>query len=132
MEFKGRIQKVFPIQSGKSARGTEWSRQDFIFEYFEHETDRWSDKVLLSAMNERISEYDLHEEDVVVVGFGHSVREYQGKYFNEVRLYKLEKVKAVESSQTAQKAPQSTQQVVVEQQPTTPPANAEKSDDLPF
>ena len=94
MQFQGRIYKLFPVQSGTSQRG-EWSRQDFIFEYFETPNDRYADRVLLSVMNDRIKEYDLHEGDEVIIGFGHNTREYQGRYFNDVRLYHFEKVKQV-------------------------------------
>lgn len=94
MEFKGRIMKVLPVTSGTSQNGNEWKKQEFVFEYFEQQTDRYSDKVCLSIMNDRIAEYDLHENDEVLIGFGHSIREYQGRYFNELRLYKFQKVGA--------------------------------------
>ena len=92
MEFKGRIMKVLPVTSGTSQNGNEWKKQDFVFEYFEQQTDRYSDKVCLSIMNDRIAEYDLHENDEALIGFGHSIREYQGRYFNELRLYKFQKL----------------------------------------
>lgn len=113
MEYQGRINKLFPQQQGKSAAGKEWVKQDFIFEYFEHETDRWSDKVLLSLMNERVTAYDLHEGDEVKVGFSHSVREWNGKWFNEMRVYKLEKV-------------------VKDQQPAAQPPSQENANVIPF
>jgi hypothetical protein len=94
MEFKGRIMKVFPVVSGTGRNG-EWRRQEFIFEYFEHETDRWTDKVLLSALNGRIDEYDLHEGDECLIGFSHNVtNEIKGRQYNEMRIYKLEKIKS--------------------------------------
>jgi hypothetical protein len=92
MEFKGRIDRVFAVQSGTSQRGNEWKKQEFVFEYFEHETDRYSDKVVLSLQGDRIAEKDLHEGDECVIGFGHSVREWQGKWYNELRVYKVEKL----------------------------------------
>lgn len=95
MEFKGRIYKILPEQSGTTKEGKEWRRLDFVFEYFEKETDRYSDKVVLSVMNERIEQYDLHEQDEVLIGFGHNVREYQGRWYNELRVYKLEKITAL-------------------------------------
>ena len=98
MQFQGRIYKLFPVQSGTSQRG-EWTKQDFIFEYFEQPTDRYADRVLLSIMNDRIKEYDLHEGDEVIIGFGHNTREYQGRYFNDVRLYHFEKVVHVDQQQ---------------------------------
>lgn len=145
MQFQGRIYKLFPIQSGTSSRG-EWMKQDFIFEYFEAPTDRYADRVLLSVMNDRIKEYDLHEGDEVIIGFGHNTREYQGRYFNDVRMYHFEKVKQVKA--TAQPSPTENGQAQGPQQPVqqnlfnqpqatqgdTPqaPTDAAKDDDLPF
>ncbi len=89
MDIKGKIYKVFPIVKGTRQDGTEWSRQDFIVEFFEHETDRYADRVMLNIMNERVKECDLHEGDEVTVGIGHSVREYKGRWYNEIRCYKV-------------------------------------------
>ena len=99
MEFRGRIYKIMPEQSGVNRENKEWRRLDFVFEYFEKDTDRYSDKVVLSVMNERIEQYDLHEQDEVLIGFGHNVREYQGRYYNELRVYKLEKISTVGNAQ---------------------------------
>ena len=124
MNFEGRIYKVFPVQSGTSSRG-EWMKQDFIFEYFEQPTDRYADRVLLSVMNDRIKEYDLHEGDEVIIGFGHNTREYQGRYFNDVRMYHFEKVVKVEKDAAAQPQPTENTQA---QQPASlfPPTNNEE------
>lgn len=46
MEFTGRISKVLPVRSGTSQRGNEWQALPFVFEYFEHENDRYADSVL--------------------------------------------------------------------------------------
>lgn len=129
MEFTGRISRMLPLQSGTSQNGNSWKRQDFIFEYVEHDTDRWSDKVLLSVMNDRIEEYDLHEGDEVKIGFSHNVREYNMKVFNELRVYKIEKLAS---------APQMRLSPVTPSADATPaPASQEQTqekenDDLPF
>ena len=128
MQFKGRINKVYPMQSGVSASGKEWSKVDFIFEYFEHETDRYADRVLLSIMNERINEYNLQEGDEVVIGFSHSTREYNGRCFNDVRMYHFEKVAKNEPAQSQQAAP-AQPQPVQQLQPSQP---AQDDDKLPF
>ena len=108
MEFKGRIQKLLPIRTGNKQDGSEWQSQEFVFEYFEREGDRWSDKVVLTLMGDRIKQADLHEGDEVKIGFGHSVREWQGRYFNELRVYKLEKVKTTHPAPDAQAEPSTT------------------------
>lgn len=130
MEFKGRIMKVLPVTSGTSQNGNEWKKQEFVFEYFEQQTDRYSDKVCLSIMNDRIAEYDLHENDEVLIGFGHSIREYQGRYFNELRLYKFQKLTQAQAEpKTAQGQAQGTQAA-----PNTAQAQAQQgdADPLPF
>lgn len=112
MEFQGRIQKLLPIRTGEKQDGSEWQSQEFVFEYFEHDSDRWSDKVVLTLMGDRIKEADLHEGDEVKVGFGHSVREWNGRWFNELRVYKLEKVsKTTQPAPEAQAAPSTTTDV---------------------
>lgn len=135
MEFKGRIERLLPIRKGVRNDGTEWHSQEFVFEYYEHETDWYSNKVMLSVMNDRIKEYDLHEGDEVTIGFGHNIREWQGRIFNEVRIYKFEKVKGVAVVQ------QQTEPTInrPEAQPTHEPAvisqpadESGKKDDLLF
>lgn len=119
MEFTGRILKVFTPVTGVSKAGNEWKKQEFIFEFFEHETDRWSDKVLLSLMNQSVDEHNLVEGEEVRIGFDHAVREYNGRFFNELRLYRLEKV-----SDAARITPQAE---------NTPMPHTQKNDNnLPF
>lgn len=122
MEVTGRIYKVLPTRTGKKADGSEWRSQEFIVEFFESPDQRWSDKVVLNVMNDRIDEYKLREGDEVHVGFSHGVREYQGKYYPDFRIYKLEKV-AHQQQLSAVKS---------EPQPTPAAAPQQANDDLPF
>ena len=96
MEFTGRISKVLPLRSGTSQRtGNEWQSQPFIFEYFEHETDRYADSVVLETFDTNIIPH-IKEGVQVRCGFGHKARPIQkdGKEItiNELRLYKFEPV----------------------------------------
>ena len=138
MEFQGRIKKVLPLRSGTSQRG-EWQALPFIFEFFEHETDRYADSVVLETFDTKVIE-NLKEGMEVVCGFGHRTREYEGKTYNELRLYKIESVKkaAVPQQQTQQTAAQPMQGAIGQQlapqaQTIYPPQNQEGGDDdLPF
>lgn len=135
MEFKGRIERLLPIRKGVRNDGTEWHSQEFVFEYHEHDTDRFSDKVLLSVMNDRIKEYDLHEGDEVTIGFGHNIREWQGRIFNEVRIYKFEKVKGVAVVQQQTEPTINHPEAQATPEPTVisqPSDESGKKDDLPF
>ena len=129
MEFTGRVKKILPARSGVSQRtGNEWKALPFIFEYFENPTDRFADTVLLETFDTNVIDH-LKEGMEIRCGFGHRTRDYDGKTYNELRLYKIESVRG------AQQAPQAANAPAAEQSPT-PQSNgaqeAENHDDLPF
>ena len=152
MEFEGRIQRVLPVSSGTSQRG-EWKKLPFVFEYFENNDQRWSDKVLLETMEPgimgKIGAYvergddnkgivengcmKLKSEIKCRCGFSHSVHDWtdnEGKtrYFNQVRLYKFEILTEQNVAAVQQQAQQQAQPFTqTNQQPA-----AQENDDLPF
>jgi len=138
MEFQGRIAKVLPVRSGVSQRtGNEWKALPFIFEYFENPTDRFADSVMLETFDTKVIE-NLKEGMEVRCGFGHKTREYEGKTYNELRLYKIESVRKVQqpAGQTAGIAegqqPTVTTAAGQQQQPTGQQQEGGETDDLPF
>lgn len=119
MEFQGRVKKLLPVRSGTSQRtGNEWRALPFIFEYHEHETDRYADEVLLETFDERVID-NLKEGMEVICGFGHHTQEWQGRTYNDIRLYKIESVRK------AQKAAQQQAPATVQAQPTQPASTTE-------
>lgn len=133
MEFTGRIMKVLGERTGTSQKtGNEWKAIQFIFEYFENPSDRFSDKVVLETFHE--SHFPLIVEGANVrIGFGHSVRTHEGRTFNELRMYKFEALDG--QQQLAPMANQPAQQPAPTQQPGTDVQDqkpAENTDDLPF
>ena len=128
MEFQGRIKKLLPLRSGTSQRtGNEWQALPFVFEYFENPTDRYSDSVVLETFDTKVIE-NLKEGMEVKCGFSHHVREYEGKTYNELRLYKIESVrKAAIAQQKTQPSPQQQDMYATDQIP-----EAQDGDDLPF
>ena len=119
MEFQGRIAKVLPVRSGVSQRtGNEWKSLPFIFEYFEHDSDRYADSVLLETFDTKVID-NLKEGMEVRCGFGHKTREFTKQdgttaVINDLRLYKIESVRKAQN-QIAQQA----NVQAVTQQPTT-------------
>ena len=127
MEFTGQIIKVCEPRTGVSERtGNEWKTQGFVFEYKEHDTDPWHDRVYLETFDENIME-NLVEGAIAKVGFRHSTREYNGRVFNDVRMNNFELVgKPMTGSQGAQQPAGAA---------PFPPAGAggdSNTDDLPF
>ena len=140
MEFQGRVKQILPLRSGVSQRtGNEWKALPFIFEYFEYPTDRTADTVLLETFDEKVIN-NLKEGMEIRCGFGHRTREYEGKTYNEIRLYKIESVR---TAQAPNEAPQATNAPQVNnnppgfERPATSPENGQNKeggddDDLPF
>lgn len=130
MEFQGRISKMPEPKTGTRSDGSTWVRQDYIFEYHESEDQRYPDHLLFSAMNERINEYALHEGDEVKLGFAPGVRENNGNYYCEIRVFKLVKVKAApvqeQPTRAAAMAAGKAKEAVLQEQPKA------DTDDLPF
>lgn len=132
MEFNGRIKKLLPMRGGKSARtGNEWKALPFIFEYFEHDTDRWADSVLLETFDEKVIN-NLKEGMEVKCGFSHHTRKYEGRTFNELRLYKIESIKTPQQPAQAMIDPPTGNQPQTEQNAPTAQENGGQGDDLPF
>ena len=134
MEFTGQVKKILPVRSGVSQRtGNEWKSLPFIFEYHENPTDRYADTVLLETFDTKVID-NLKEGMEIRCGFGHRTREYEGKVYNELCLYKIESVKP---AQAANQAPQGANAPAAEQSPTPQPNGAQTpqndpNDDLPF
>ena len=117
MEFQGRIAKLLPIRQGVSQRtGNEWKSLPFIFEYFEHDSDRYADSVMLETFDTKVID-NLKEGMEVRCGFGHKTREFTKQdgttaVINDLRLYKIESVRKAQN----QLAQQANVQAVAQQQ----------------
>ena len=151
MEFTGRIAKLLPIREGVSQRtGNAWKSLPFIFEYFEHDSDRYADSVMLETFDTNVIEH-LQEGMEVRCGFGHKTREFTKQdgtkaFINDIRLYKIESVRKAQNQSAQQANGQTVEQQTAaqpqgQQQAPFPPnvdANGNptnqggKDDDLPF
>ena len=127
MEFQGRIAKVLPIRQGVSQRtGNEWKSLPFIFEYFEHDSDRYADSVLLETFDTKVID-NLKEGMEVRCGFGHKTREFTKQdgttaVINDLRLYKIESVRKSQNQIAQQANVQAVaQQPTAQQQAPFPP-----------
>ena len=132
MEFQGRVKKLLPVRSGVSQRtGNEWKSLPFVFEYYEHETDRYADSVVLETFDTKVID-NLKEGMEIRCGFSHYTREYEGKTYNELRLYRIESVKKPQNAAPqAANAPQPNNNPPGFERPATGDGNGD-DDDLPF
>ena len=88
MELEGRIVRKLNVQTGTSARGA-WAKQEFIFEYKE---GNFPAQVCMNVWGEeKVKELDrLQVGDQVRVSFNLSSREYNGRWYTDVRAWRIE------------------------------------------
>lgn len=132
MKFQGRVKKMLPLRSGVSQRtGNEWKALPFIFEYFENPTDHYPESVVLETYDTKVIE-GLKEGMEIVVGFGHRTREFEGRWYNELRIYSLESVARAQNAATqAAKPAEPSNNPPGFERPATDDGNGD-NDDLPF
>lgn len=86
MEIKGKIISVLPIATGQGKKGV-WMRQDFVLETL----GQFPKKIFMSLWGkELIDKYDLEVDLEVTAFFNVESREYNGRWYTELRSYKLE------------------------------------------
>lgn len=92
LELEGRIARKFNVQTGTSARGA-WSKQEFILEYQE---GNFPTQVCLNVWgDEKVRELDKYQVgDKVKVALNLSSREYNGRWYTDVRAWRIEPASA--------------------------------------
>lgn len=88
LELEGRIARKLNVQTGTSARGA-WSKQEFILEYQE---GNFPAQVCMNVWGEeKVRELDKYQVgDKVKVSFNLSAREYNGRWYNDIRAWRIE------------------------------------------
>lgn len=92
MELEGRIARKLNVQTGTSARGS-WAKQEFIFEYQE---GNFPSQVCMNVWGEdKVKDLERYQVgDKVKVSFNLSSREYNGRWYTDVRAWRIEPVSA--------------------------------------
>ena len=131
MEFEGIVYKILPPTSGTSARG-DWKRQEVIFEL----PQEFSRKICVTFFNKDHEVAQLHEGLACTVSVNVESREYNGRWYTDVRAWRIQTKPAAEAAPAAT-APSYAAAPATPYAPpaedTTPyKANTEEVDDLPF
>lgn len=105
MEIQGKIIAALPERSGVSARG-EWKSQTYVIET----QGQYPKKLAFDVFGaDRITQFNLQVGDIATVFFDFDAHEYNGRWFNSVRAFNVEK----SGQQTTQQpTPQPTANVV--------------------
>jgi hypothetical protein len=117
MEIQGKIIQLLDEQSGEGRNGT-WRKREYIIET----QDQYPKKVCFNLWGDKIDQYPVKEGDSVKVFFDIESREFNSRWYTDVKGWKIETATA---SNTADLPPL----------PDAPPMESAPpagEDDLPF
>ena len=125
MELEGKIFVVMPALSGVSqTTGNQWMSQEYVMEYFWFPNQTTPSKIALRVFGEdRIKQFNLQQNDEVKVRFHAEAHEYNGRWFNELRIDSVTFMgaSAYKNQQPANQPAQQANTQSVGQQPTAQP-----------
>ena len=119
MEITGKIIDILPEQKGESARGP-WRKQEFILET----EGEYPKKVCFMAWGDKIEEFNLKASEAVEVSINLESREYNGRWYTDVKAWKVTRIGGVMSQSTPSASSDA---------PSPPPISSPPfDDDIPF
>lgn len=132
MEMSGRIIKVLEARGGTSARtGNPWKVQSFVLQTQE----QYPRHLCFEVFGEdKINQFNIQEGQDLTVSFDIDAHEYQGRWYTQIRAWKVEAVQpgAPVATQPVQADPFAAQPAPA--QPAAPSFDTtpDESSDLPF
>lgn len=128
-EIEGKLKAKLASQGGTSSRG-EWLKQDFVLEY---QDGNFPAEICLSAFGQdKVSELERFQTgDAVRVSFNIKAREYNGRWYNDLRVWKIAAGGAEAPKQSYSRAAGT---AAAAPSPTIAdmPSSEETGEDLPF
>lgn len=102
MEITGHITAIMEPMAGTSQGGKEWKKRELVVE--ENES-KFPNSIVVTAFNQKVDQIALFQVgDNVRIKFDVSARAYNGRYYNNVNLYTIEKFEGL-SGPLLQSAP---------------------------
>lgn len=105
MEITGKIIAVLPERGGVAKSGNEWKSQEYVIETQE----QYPKKCCFNVFGaDKISEMNIQAGEVMTVHINIDAREYNGKYYNDIRAWKVtrEQQQPVQAAVQPQAQPQ--------------------------
>ena len=133
MEIIGKAIAALPVKSGVSQRtGEQWQSREYVIETQEQFPKKMCFEVFGT---DKLKEFNLRNNDLIKVHFDITAREYNGKWDNSIRAWKVEHVNqdgSVAGATANQVAASSQQEPQAPATQAAAPAAKESDDDLPF
>ena len=135
MEIEGKIIVVLPEQSGASARtGSAWKSQEFVIETHEQYPRKCCFRVFGA---DRLATMNIQSGEELRVSVDIDAHEYNGRWFNNISAWKVERIDPM-AAQAAAQAPQPSATDAFPPAPSAaaasvaPASEENRADDLPF
>ena len=135
LEIEGTLAQKLPVQSGSSARGP-WTKQEFILEY--PDGNFTAKACFLAWGQEKVQDLGKYQVgDKVKVSFNLKSREYNGRWYNDLQIWKIAPAGAQPAAPAPAPQAQPAPQAPAWAQAPAPtledmPADSEGAEDLPF
>ena len=101
LEIKGKIVKILPEQRGQGKNG-EWVKQEFVIETM----DQYPKKACFSTWGDKTANIkQLLQGDEVTVSFNIESREYNERWYTDLRAWKIIKGSQMTSDQNMNEMP---------------------------
>ena len=94
MELRGKIIAVLEKKSGVGkSTGNPWSAQSYVLETME----QYPKKMVFEVFGEdKIGQFNIQPGEELTVSFDIDAREYQGRWFNSIRAWKVDRTPAAQ------------------------------------
>jgi hypothetical protein len=86
MELTGKITRLLALQSGEGKNGI-WKKQEYLLEY----GDQYPKTVCFNLWGDKIDQYKLSEGETVTVFFDVESREFNGRFYTDVKAWRVDK-----------------------------------------
>ena len=127
MEISGKILKVMPLESGEGKNGT-WKKQLLVIEI---ENGKYSKKVATTLWND-LTDNTFQEGAEISIEFDVESREYNGKWYTDVKAWKINKNSSVQVANKEVKEDTPSYQANVKSASASSANEDEILDDVPF
>lgn len=127
MELAGKVIAVLEPRGGVSKNGNEWKVQEYVIETH----DQYPRRMCFDVFGaDKIQQFNIQVGEELNVFFDIDAREWQGRWFNSIRAWKVERVNA----DAQQMPPMDTPFPPLNAAPAAPVdfSSSDEKDDLPF
>ncbi len=87
MELTGKVIQQLPEAGGNSKSGNAWRKQEYILET----VGQYPKKICVSLWGDKIDQFSLKQGENVTMGIDIESREYNGRWYTEVKAYKVDR-----------------------------------------